>query len=124
MENVEYQRIEKIKARLNFYTDKRFAETIGVSPQNFYDIRKGKKPISKFVAEKIVEKYPEFSLEYVLYGKGEMLANNSNSIATSGNQDHHIANDVDMKYVQFLEKENARLFKRNEELWQLLQKYL
>lgn len=52
-----------------------FAKAVGLpGPQNIYDIQSEKsKTISGEIASKIVAKYPQFNLEWILTGKGPML---------------------------------------------------
>lgn len=51
-----------------------FAKNIGVIYQRIRDIQDGKtKKISGDVADKIVKKYPQFSISWLLTGQGEML---------------------------------------------------
>ncbi|MCI2145800.1 MAG: hypothetical protein LKK08_06085 [Bacteroidales bacterium] len=52
-----------------------FAKSIGVKYQRILDIQSGKvKKVSGTLANHIIDKYPEFRIEYLLQGEGEMLA--------------------------------------------------
>lgn len=102
---------------LNFSSDKRFADTIGVTPQSFYDIKKGKQRVSRGIVDKIVEHYPQFNAAYILSGEGDML----NSPAESAN---HTAPGDSSRYIAHLEEEIALLRKEKEELWTLVQRLM
>lgn len=54
--------------------------------QNIYDIQKGKTGISKDVAARINETYPEINKHYLLTGEGQLL--NENTILASSNQNN------------------------------------
>lgn len=57
-----------------------FSREIGVTPQQIYDIKSGKiKSITANLAAKIVSRYPEISLNWLLTGKGEMLIGSEGS---------------------------------------------
>lgn len=57
------------------------AKNIGLKkPQNIYDIQKDKIDISKDVASKIVEKYPQYNKVWLLTGEGERLKTESEDI--------------------------------------------
>lgn len=116
--NAEYQRIRQVMGHLNFFSDKKFADTIGVSPQNIYDIKAGKKGVTQFVADAITEHYPQFSSAFLMLGEGDMLKSSSVQ-ATHGNGTN---GSFDARYIAHLEEEIAILRKEKEELWQLVQK--
>lgn len=67
-------RIEELLKYSNM-SAKKFAETIGIATvQSLYDIQKGKiKNISKALAGKITETFPEIGKDWLLTGEGEML---------------------------------------------------
>ncbi len=70
----DYQRIRQIMDSLRFSSDRKFAESIGVSPQNLYDLKSGKtQRISQFIISKILEAYPQFNAGWVMSGEGDML---------------------------------------------------
>lgn len=51
-----------------------FANSIGKQPQNIYDITNGKvKKISFEMANLIANKYPEFNIDYLQTGNGNLL---------------------------------------------------
>jgi transcriptional regulator with XRE-family HTH domain len=69
-----------IELILQFYhlNAKNFAEKIGTSPTQIYDLRKGKiKKLSPEMLEKILTAYPELSRSFLLTGEGEMFVNRS-----------------------------------------------
>lgn len=74
MENVEYQRIEKARKIIDSPNFKDFAEKLGVTPQVFYDIKKGKHGISKALAEKIHAIDERISVAWLLTGDGDINA--------------------------------------------------
>ena len=63
--------IQKITKDNNLNIAK-FAEAIGVHPTSFYEINSGKvKDISASLAKKIKDKFPQYSLDYLLTGQEE-----------------------------------------------------
>lgn len=55
---------------------KRFAEIIGVTPTQVYDLKNGKvKRISYKFADKILDKFSKYSKSWLMTGEGEMLNN-------------------------------------------------
>lgn len=119
--NADYQRIRQVMEHLNFSSDKKFADTIGVSPQNLYDIKAGKKGLTQFLADKIIEHYPQFRIEYLVLGSGDMLC--GSSVQTiQGHGNHHNTVGMDSNYIAHLEAEIESLRKEKEELWQMVQK--
>lgn len=51
-----------------------FAKNIGVHPTQVYDLQSGKtKKISSGVGNKIINRYPDYNLTWLLTGEGEML---------------------------------------------------
>lgn len=75
MENTEYQRIEKARKMIDCPNFKDFADKLGVSPQVFYDIKKGKHGISKALAEKIHKLDDRISVAWLLTGAEAMEYN-------------------------------------------------
>lgn len=68
------ERLRQLKDYLNI----RFSDlslSIGIPPQNLYNIDYGKAGISKNIAQKICTKYPEISFSWLLSGQGSMLTN-------------------------------------------------
>ena len=52
----------------------KLASMLGKIPQNMYDIKRGKtKGVSKELADKILEVFPQYSRTWLLTGEGEML---------------------------------------------------
>lgn len=61
--------------RVKDVTASRFADLIGVQPSNISHIISGRnKPSLDFVV-KVVENFPDISLEWLMFGKGEMFTN-------------------------------------------------
>ncbi|MDD7455789.1 MAG: hypothetical protein PUK70_06015 [Bacteroidales bacterium] len=118
--NADYQRIKQVMNYLNFSSDKRFAETIDVSPQNLYDIKAGKKGITHFIADSITKKFPQLSKSYIMLGEGEMLV--SAPLQNIQGSNNHHNNGSDARYIAHLEAEIEALRKEKEELWTLVQK--
>lgn len=55
-----------------------FAKEIGIHPTQIYDLQSGKtKKISATVGNKIISVYPNYNLQWLLTGKGEMLKTES-----------------------------------------------
>ena len=63
-------------------TQDSFAESLGLSRSYVNAIRKG---ISNTTLEKILEKYPDLNLNWLLFGEGEMIKNNVNNIVNQHN---------------------------------------
>lgn len=62
------------------------AKSLGLKrAQNIYDIQKGKTGISKDVATRINETYPEINREYLLTGEGFLLKENTNLASSNQN---------------------------------------
>jgi hypothetical protein len=55
--------------------------------QNIYDIQKDKVNISKDVAYKIIAAFPEFEVDWLLYGMGPMLKRESQPVLTPDDED-------------------------------------
>ena len=69
-----------------------FAKHVGVKYQRILDIQNGKvKNISAEVASRIIDVYPQFNIEWLLTGEGEML----NSETKEPN-----SNEEDMQIIQ------------------------
>lgn len=120
--NADYQRIKKVMEYLNFSSDKKFAEAVGLSPQNLYDIKAGKKGITPFVTDKITERYDQFSKSYLMLGDGDMI--NGAQAQNPVGHIHIDTNASDEKYLAHLEAEIEMLRKEKEELWALVQKLM
>lgn len=75
------ERIIKILNHLNKKAGD-FALAIGVTPATVSNLRTGKTGISFQIAQKICSTYQDFSFDWVMYGKGEMLKSNYNQVNT------------------------------------------
>lgn len=72
---------EIINKILHFYhlNPKNFAENIGTSSTQIYDLIKGRiKKISPEMASKIIESYPSISRNFLLTGEGDMFRDSNN----------------------------------------------
>jgi len=123
--NADYHRIKQIMENLHFLSDRKFAEAIGVSPQNFYDLKSGKtKKVSQSVISKIIETYPQFNVHWVMSGEGDMLKS-ANIQTIQGDGNHHNTNgQSDDRYIAHLEAEIELLRKEKEDLWALVRKLM
>lgn len=101
------ERIEELLKYSNM-SAKKFADTIGIKTvQSLYDIQKGKiKNISKALAGKISETFPEIEKDWLLEGEGEMLKqiednvkNEALTIRTRGN-DVYLETSSGIKYFE------------------------
>ena len=80
-----------------------FAKHIGVKYQRILDIQNGKvKNISAEVASRIIDAYPQFNIEWLLTGEGEML--NSETKEPNSN-----AEDMQMKELIAAFRENREM---------------
>ena len=80
-----------------------FAKNIGVKYQRILDIQKGKvKNISAEVASRIIDAYPQFNIEWLLTGEGEML--NSETKEPNSNEE-----DMQMKELIAAFRENREM---------------
>lgn len=60
-----------------------FAKIIGITPTQIYDLQSGKiKKISAGIGNKIIAKYPQYNLSYLLTGEGEMLNRRTLEVST------------------------------------------
>lgn len=74
--NPNWARLEQIITRANMTTNS-FGKHIGLTrSESLYQIKAGKFGISNNLAQRIVEKFPEISLGWLLSGEGEMLGGN------------------------------------------------
>lgn len=80
-----------------------FAKHIGVKYQRILDIPNGKvKNISAEVASRIIDAYPQFNIEWLLTGEGEML--NSETKEPNSNEE-----DMQMKELIAAFRENREM---------------
>lgn len=80
-----------------------FAKHIGVKYQRILDIQNGKvKNISAEVASRIIDAYPQFNIEWLLTGEGEML--NSETKEPNSNEE-----DMQMKELIAAFRENREM---------------
>lgn len=80
-----------------------FAKHVGVKYQRILDIQNGKvKNISAEVASRIIDVYPQFNIEWLLTGKGEML--NSETKEPNSNEE-----DMQMKELIAAFRENREM---------------
>lgn len=74
-ENRSWERLESV-IRWSNMTINAFGHHIGlVRSENLYQIKAGKNGISQNLARRIVDKFPEVSIGWLLSGEGEMFAN-------------------------------------------------
>lgn len=75
-QNNEYwERIEKVLKHAGMSTNY-FAKYIGLARgENLYQIKRGKNRISLDVAQKIHEKFPKFSIPWLMFGEPELVEN-------------------------------------------------
>lgn len=72
-----------------------FAEFIGVTYQRIFDIQKGKtRKISADVANAIVKKYPQFNINWLLTGEGEMLKSDNIHTIIDNKEDYEKAKKI------------------------------
>lgn len=121
--NADYQRIAQVMSHLNYSSDKSFADAIGVSPQNLYDIKAGKKGVTQFIADAVIEHYPQFNRSFLMFGDGEMIVSAPIQITRDDNNHHHV-NNSDARYIAHLEAEIELLRKEKEQLWEMVQKLI
>ena len=80
-----------------------FAKHVGVKYQRILDIQNGKvKNISAEVASRIIDVYPQFNIEWLLTGEGEML--NSETKEPNSNEE-----DMQMKELIAAFRENREM---------------
>lgn len=71
--NLQWQRLEEVINRTNMSVNS-FGKHIGlIRSESLYQIKAGRFGISHNLAKRIVEKFPEISLGWLLSGEGEML---------------------------------------------------
>lgn len=74
------ERIEKVICWAGLTTSS-FATQIGLSsPQSLYQIKAGKHNLSRTIAERICDRYPEISFGWLFAGEGEMLQPQDRSV--------------------------------------------
>ena len=72
------ERIDALKKFLGM-TMKEMAARCDLKPFNFYDIKKEKCGISRFVADRICRAFPQINPQWLLDGEGEMVVSQSAS---------------------------------------------
>lgn len=73
--NEQWQRLSAVIAYAKMTTNA-FARHIGLPcGENLYRIKRGQNGISRGVADRIADKFPEISKGWLLCGEGEMLRN-------------------------------------------------
>lgn len=121
----DYQRVKLIMDSLHFSSDRKFAEAIGVSPQNFYDLKSGKtQRVSQSVISKIVEAYPQLNPGWVMSGEGDMMKGPSIQNIQGYNNHHNTNGQSNDRYIAHLEAEIELLRKEKEDLWALVRKLM
>ena len=74
------ERIMEIMRNKGFNSS-RFAEEIGIQRAAMSHILNGRNNVSLDVCKKILEKFPEISADWLLFGKGEMISGNQCRLA-------------------------------------------
>lgn len=79
-----------------------FAKSIGVGQQRIHDIQSGKtKSITGSLASKIIKTYPQFNINWLLTGKGEMLIKEGEN--NTERKNNTILIDTEDKYKKALD---------------------
>lgn len=106
---------ERIEALMREYglNPRKLALSVGVTPQNIYDIQKGRHGISKELADKISTKYLNVSRLWLLTGSGKMLWHD-NDVTTIGdgnnvNNGHDQMVTVDASIIEALRKSQEQI---------------
>ena len=74
------ERLEKVICWAGLSTSS-FAEQVGLpSPQSLYQIKAGKHNLSRTVAERICDRYPEINFGWLFAGEGDMLRPQERSV--------------------------------------------
>ena len=84
MENIDKQILDDLLKFLNMNARQLSMALEMSTPQAFYDIRSGKCGISKALAGKIQEKFPNVNMGYLLTGKGNISGTVNNGDNTAG----------------------------------------
>jgi len=124
---------EKIEELLHYFRmeQKDFAEKCGFRPQVISDIKFGKCGISGKVANKIINKFPEINIRWLIGSDKEMFVNQSiigsknvqaGNIIVGSNVDgngntvqHTIPSEDNMSYLKQIIKEKDELIKEKDE---------
>lgn len=86
MENIEFQRIDEVRKRLNFQNFTEFAAALGISSQVFTDIKKGKHGISKKLAASIHALDNRISVAWLMTGDGDTMVVGDGNVTGNNNQ--------------------------------------
>lgn len=92
-----------------------FLEKIGVSTSTFSEIKSGKtKNISRRVATKIVDVYPQFSIKWLMTGEGNMYVNNNTAPVFHNSGDNvtnhqNAANEINRELIELLKKKDEQI---------------
>lgn len=88
-------------------------------------LTKDREGISSTTLVKIVDIFPQLSLDWVILNRGEMEWGHTSTIVSGLNSSNDNTSDCyNTKYVEHLEEEVFALRKEKEELWQLIQKLM
>lgn len=117
--------IERILDDVNL-NQSSFLEKIGVSTSTFSEIKSGKtKNISRRVATKIVDIYPQFSIKWIMTGEGNMYAE-GNSAPVFHNSGDNVtnqqtaANDISAKLIDIIQRKDEQIQKKDEQIDRLI----
>jgi len=92
MENADIQRLDQLKFFLKIKSYSEFSRQIGLkNPQIFTDIRNKNTGISKKLAEKICDTFPNVSFQWLLTGEGPMLKQEGGPNVFSNGDNNKIA---------------------------------
>jgi translation elongation factor EF-4 len=119
---------EKIKALLDFLrlNAKKFSIELGLTnPDVIYHIIRERNCISKALASKIIEKFPNISLVWLTTGEGEMLRNGVNQTNVEGDniQGHNFTvnkSQVDA-LLEIIKTKDEQLSKSQEQIDKLVE---
>lgn len=81
-----------------------FAKEIGIHPTQIYDLQSGKtKKISATVGNKIISVYPNYNLQWLLTGEGEMLKSESETDRNKAlTKEQYYEDDIPEQFTTYL----------------------
>lgn len=126
MQLTDIDRIERLVSWSKL-TSNAFAKKIGYERgQLIYDLLKGKNKISRKVATKICNAYPEISLSWILTGEGSMLKDKPETETTCVNEppapytNHENSDTISRSEYEFIRKLLLDKIEENKMLRNLL----
>lgn len=84
---------------------KQFADSVGVTPTQIYDLRSGKtKNITEGIADKILSKYSDYSKSWLMTGEGSMYRIQSNNSVVREDPAEYLGDSFNNRLLELINK--------------------